>query len=112
MIGEAALALLAGEADRGARAHAFMVLGTIHHRQGRARQARAAFQEALALFVALNREGDARRVRQELALLALDSGDMAEARRCLEGSRSSASPRWSVRGATRREGAIPSPHPC
>jgi len=87
MIGEAALALLAGEADRGARAHAFMVLGTIHHRQGRARQARAAFQEALALFVALNREGDARRVRQELALLALDSGDMAEARRCLEGSR-------------------------
>ncbi|HEX9246103.1 MAG TPA: tetratricopeptide repeat protein, partial [bacterium] len=57
MIGEAALALLAGEADRGARAHAFMVLGTIHHRRGRARQAKAAFQEGLALFVALNVRG-------------------------------------------------------
>ena len=86
MIGEAALALLAGEADRGARAHAFMVLG-IHHRRGRARQAKAAFQEGLALFVALNREGDARRARQELALLALEDGDTAEARRYVEGLR-------------------------
>ena len=87
MVCEAAFALLAGQTDRGAQAHAFMVLGTIHHRQGRGRQAKAAFQEGLALFVALNREGDARRARQELALLALESGDMAEARRCLEGLR-------------------------
>ncbi|PYY03473.1 MAG: hypothetical protein DMG69_32515 [Acidobacteria bacterium] len=64
-----------------------MVLVTIHYRQGRARQARAAFQEGLALFVALNREGDARRARQELALLALEDGDTAEARRYVEGLR-------------------------
>jgi len=87
MMCEAALALLAGEADRGARAHAFMVLGTINHRQGRGRQAKAAFQEGLALFVALNREGDARRARQTLALLALEDGDTAEARRYVEGLR-------------------------
>ena len=87
MLCEAALALLAGEADRGARAHAFMVLGTIHRRQRRGRQARAAFQEGLALFVDLNRERDARRARQTLALLALDDGDTAEARRYVEGLR-------------------------
>jgi tetratricopeptide (TPR) repeat protein len=85
MMCEAAFALLAGEADRPARAHAFMVLGTIHQRQRRGRQARAAFQEGLALFDALNREGDVRRARQTLALLALEDGDTAEARRYVEG---------------------------
>jgi hypothetical protein len=62
-----------------------MVLGTIHRRQKRGRQARSAFQEGLALFVDLNREGDARRARQTLALLALEDGDTAEARRYVEG---------------------------
>lgn len=84
---EAALNLLTGETDRGARARTLMILGSIHHRQGRRSQAKAAFQEGLTLSMELKREEDIRLARQELALLAIEAADLAEARQYLEGLR-------------------------
>ncbi|HKV44196.1 MAG TPA: helix-turn-helix domain-containing protein [bacterium] len=82
---EAALGLLTGVSDRGPRARALMMLGAIRHKQGRRDEAKIAFREALALFAALNQDDDVRLARQQLALLALEAEDLAEARQHLEG---------------------------
>ncbi|HLW59174.1 MAG TPA: helix-turn-helix domain-containing protein [bacterium] len=81
---EAALGLLTGVSDRGARARALMMRGAIRHKQGRRDDARTSFQEALVLFVALNHDDGVRVARQQLALLALEAQDLAEARQHLE----------------------------
>ena len=81
---ETALDLLGADPDRGAQADALRILGTIYRMAGRRAEARAVLQESLDLLRAPNRKDGARRVRQELALLALEAGDAEEARRHLE----------------------------
>ncbi len=80
---EAAVDLLKGEAGRDERAHVLRVMGTIYRIAGRREEARAAFQESLDLFGRFNLR-DQRLVHQGLALLALEAGDIEEARRHLE----------------------------
>jgi len=47
---------------------------------GRTDEAQAALEESLGLFEALRRPRDVRFVRQELVLLAIETGDLPEAR--------------------------------
>ncbi len=80
---ETALALLGGDPGGDERADALRILGTIHRMAGRRAEAKAALEESLDLMSRSNRKADARRVRQELIVLALEAGDIEEARRDL-----------------------------
>jgi transcriptional regulator with XRE-family HTH domain len=77
---EGALALLDGETDHRARAHILRVLGAMHRIAGRSDQARAALLESLALSGRLGQKAAVNLARQELAVLALERGDIDEAR--------------------------------
>ncbi len=77
---EGALGLLNGETDHNERAHILRVLGTMYRVAGRGEQARTALLESLALSGQLGHKGDVRLVHQELAVLALELGDIEEAR--------------------------------
>ena len=81
---EAALGLLSGESDRGRRAQILRIQGAICRVLGRREEAKTAFEESLSLFTELRRSGDIRRVRQELALLAIETQDLAEAHQQLQ----------------------------
>lgn len=78
-VGETALDLLTDDGDRRERAHVLRVRGTICRLLGRVADARAALDESLRLFEELGRPHDAGLVRQELALLAIEAQDLAEA---------------------------------
>lgn len=77
---EGALALLDGETDHQERAHILRVLGTMHRIAGRNDQARAALLESLDLSGRLGQKAAVHLARQELAVLALERGDIEEAR--------------------------------
>ena len=77
---EGALALLDGEADQQERAHILRVLGTMHRIAGRSDQARAALLESLDLSSRFGQKAAVHLARQELAVLALERGDIDEAR--------------------------------
>ena len=79
----AALELLHDGGDRHERAHLLRIRGTICRIQGRPEEAKTFFTESLGLFDELHRTNEARVVRQELALLAINAGDLGEARRQL-----------------------------
>lgn len=81
---EGALGLLPGEADQDERAHILRVLGTMHRIAGRREEAKTALHESLGLFGRLNHKDDIRLVHQELALLALELGDIEVARQHLQ----------------------------
>ncbi len=81
---ETALDLLGGDPGRDERADALRILGTIHRMAGQRAEAKTALQESLDLLSRFNRKDDARLVRQELALLALEANDLEEARRHLQ----------------------------
>ena len=83
-VGEAALDLLPAGGDSWHRAHSLRVRGSIFRVLGRVDEARTALEESLGLLEQLRRPDDARVVRQELALLALESQDTAGARRHLK----------------------------
>ena len=83
-VGEAALDLLPAGGDSWHRAHILRVRGSICRVLARVDEARAALEESLSLLEQLRRPDDARLVRQELALLALESQDTAGARRHLQ----------------------------
>jgi len=55
----------------------------IHRMAGRRAEAKAALEESLDLMSRSNRKDDSRLVRQELIVLALEAGDIEEARRDL-----------------------------
>lgn len=80
-VGRAALTLLTEDGDQEQRAHALRLRGMLHRLLGQTDEARGALEESLHLFEELHRPHDARYVRRELALLAIDVGDAAEARR-------------------------------
>ncbi len=79
----AALELLPDGEDRHERAHLLRIRGTICRIQGRPEEAKSFFTESLGLFDELHHTNEARVVRQELALLAINAGDLGEARRQL-----------------------------
>jgi tetratricopeptide (TPR) repeat protein len=81
---EGVLGLLDGEAGQNERAHILRVLGTMYRISGRREEAENSLKESLVLFGTVNHKNDARLVRQELALLALECRDIEEARRHLE----------------------------
>lgn len=83
-VGEAALGLLPNGGDSWHRAHILRVRGSIYRVLGRAEEARTALEESLGLLEQLWRPDDARLVRQELALLALETQDTAGALRYLK----------------------------
>jgi tetratricopeptide (TPR) repeat protein len=80
-VGNAALSLLTEGDGPEARAHTLRLRGTLCRLLGRTAEARTALEDSLRLFQELHRARDARYVRRELALLAIDVGDAAEARR-------------------------------
>jgi tetratricopeptide (TPR) repeat protein len=92
---EAAVGLLNGESDRDERAHVLRVMGTICRIAGRREEAEAALQESLTLFGRLNPR-DQRLIHQELALLALEAGDLEEARKHLETLQQVDNKNWGV----------------
>jgi tetratricopeptide (TPR) repeat protein len=73
--------------DRRERAHILRARGTILRILGRREEAKASLAESLTCFDELRRTDEARTVRQELALLALDAHDLGEARRHMTGMR-------------------------
>lgn len=75
-MGEMALDLLPKDADPWQRAHTLRVRGSICRVLGRADEARAALDESLRLLEELRRPDDARLVRRELVLLAMESQDL------------------------------------
>jgi tetratricopeptide (TPR) repeat protein len=77
---EGALGLLNGEMDHHERAHILRVLGTMHRIAGRFEQARTALLESLDLSGRLGQKANAHLAHQELAVLALERGDVEEAR--------------------------------
>ena len=77
---EGALGLLNGETDHHGRAHILRVLGTMHRIAGRTEQARTALLESLDLSGRFGQKANAHLAHQELAVLALDRGDVEEAR--------------------------------
>ncbi len=87
-IGETALALFP---DDGAapgtteddRAGTLWLRGTIQRMLGRGDEARASLTESLRLFERLRRSGEVTAIRRELALLAVESNDLAAAREYL-----------------------------
>lgn len=79
----AALELLPAGLDRHERARLLRIRGTICRIQGQAEEAKSFFTESLGLFDELRHRDEAQVVRQELALLAIDAGDLDEARRQL-----------------------------
>jgi transcriptional regulator with XRE-family HTH domain len=81
---EAALGLLNGEADHHERAHILRVMGTMHRIAGRGEQARAALLESLDLSGRLGQKAVLRLAHQELAVLALERGNLEEVRIHLE----------------------------
>jgi len=81
---EGALGLLNGETDHAERAHVLRVLGTMYRVAGRGEQARTALMESLDLSGRLGDRADVRLVHQELAVLALELGDIEEARMHLQ----------------------------
>lgn len=81
---EGALDLLNGEADHHERASILRVMGTMHRIAGRREQARAALLESVDLAGRLGQKTVLRLARQELAVLALERGDIEEARLHLE----------------------------
>jgi tetratricopeptide (TPR) repeat protein len=83
-MGDVALTLLPNDGDPAQRAHVLRVRGSICRLLGRADEARAALEESLRLLEELRRTDDARLVRQELALLAIEAQDVAGARRHLK----------------------------
>ena len=76
----AALELLPDGDDRHERAHLLRIRGTICRIQGQPEEAKSFFIESLGLCDELHHANEARVVRQELALLAIDAGDLDEAR--------------------------------
>jgi len=80
---ETSLDLLGGDPGRDERADALRILGTIYRMAGRRAEAKAALEESLDLLSRFNRKDDARLVRQQLIVLALEAGDIEEARRDL-----------------------------
>lgn len=78
-MGEVALDLLPKDGDPWHRAHTLRVRGSICRLLGRADEAQAALDESLRLLEELRRPDDARLVRRELALLAIESQDLAGA---------------------------------
>jgi tetratricopeptide (TPR) repeat protein len=80
-VGEAALGLLPEGTDPWERAHALRLRGTLCRFLGRPGEARSALLDSLRLFEDLHRVHEAHLVRRELALLAIDAQDLAEARR-------------------------------
>lgn len=81
---EGALGLLEGQTDQDKRAHILRVLGTMYRVAGRREEAKNSLRESLALFGEINHKNDVRLVHQELALVALECGDIEEARQHLE----------------------------
>ncbi len=77
---EGALGLLNGEADHHERAHILRVLGTLHRIAGRSEQARTVLLESLDLSGRFGQKANAHLAHQELAVLALERGDVEEAR--------------------------------
>lgn len=83
-MGEAALGLLPEGGDPWERAHALRLRGTLCRLLGKPGEARSALEESLGLFEELHLPHDARLVRKELTLLAIDAQDLAEARRLVK----------------------------
>jgi transcriptional regulator with XRE-family HTH domain len=77
---EAALAVLDGEAHQEERGRTLRVLGASYRVAGRAEDAKAALRESLMLLEAGRDKEGARLVHQELAVLALEAGDVSDAR--------------------------------
>lgn len=84
-IGEAALALFPDDDGAPAedRAATLWLRGTIQRMLGRMDLARLSLMESLRLFDGLRRLGEAKTIRRELALLAVESDDLATAREYL-----------------------------
>jgi transcriptional regulator with XRE-family HTH domain len=82
-VAETALALLSDAGGEHERPHVLRIRGTLYRLLGRPLESRAALEESLRLFEVMGRVHDARVVHQELALLALETQDIAEARRHL-----------------------------
>jgi hypothetical protein len=78
---EAALSLLDGAAHADDRARLLRVLGTMYRVAGRREDAKAVLAQSLVLLGEGTRTQDVRLVRQELVVLALEAGDIEEARR-------------------------------
>jgi len=98
IVGDAALALLPEAADREESAHLLRVRGTIHRLLGRLAESRTALEESLRLFEELGKPNDARLVRQQLALVALEAHDVAEVREYLKGVHEAPEPRYVPTG--------------
>lgn len=81
---EGALGLINEETDHAERAHILRALGTMYRNAGRSEEAKTVLTESLALFGRLNYRDDVRLTHQELAVLALELGDIAEARQHLQ----------------------------
>ena len=81
---EAALSLLGGDADHKARARVLLVLGALYRIAGQGEQAKTALLESLDLSGRLGHASDVRLARQELAVLALERGDVEDARAHLQ----------------------------
>jgi hypothetical protein len=80
-LAEVALDLLSEGGDQCGRTHALRLRGTLCRLLGRTAESRDALEASLSLSEELHRPEEARFVRQELALLALDTLDLTEAHR-------------------------------
>lgn len=83
-VGETALALLAPGDAQHDQGHTLRVRGMISRLLDRADDARAALEESLQMFETAGRHRDARLVRQELVLLAIETRDIEAAKRHLK----------------------------
>jgi hypothetical protein len=82
-VGETALALLAPDDAHQDHGHTLRMQGIIHRLLGHVEDARVALEESLRVFEAEGRHRDARLVRQELVLLAIETHDIDAAKRHL-----------------------------
>ncbi|HLJ60140.1 MAG TPA: helix-turn-helix transcriptional regulator [bacterium] len=83
-VGETALALLAPDEVPQDQGHSLRVRGVINRLLNRPDDARAALEESLQVFETAGRYRDARLVRQELVLLAIETRDIEAAKRHLK----------------------------
>lgn len=82
-LGEIALGILPSAGEGEEWAHILYTRGLLHQLLGRNEAARISLQESLSMFVGLGRTEEAKVVRRQLALVALEAQDLAEVRQQL-----------------------------